>query len=133
MRATLLALLLTSVTVLPSYAKPILKWDPPAKYDHEYPGGLIITVLPGATISKLCSLMSGNPKEVPACSTWNKDMRACHVFIPAVGDAAGFEVDKAGQELLFSHEMGHCNGWPSNHPGVVNPFTGKVPEALPQK
>src|SRR5262245_37432859 len=83
---------------------------PPAEYDHFYDGDLTIKIVPD-----LISLRA-------ACGTDKETMLAC-----AMRNAKGCVIymveDRVMRErgwntgLLLRHEIGHCNGWPGDHPG----------------
>ncbi len=130
----LLAATLTCATVLPASAgQPVREWNAPAEFDKKYEGGLMVTVLPGERVPQVCGALEGKLANVPACSLRTKDGTVCHIFLPQVGGTtAGFDIDQKGLELLFRHEIGHCNGWAGDHRGVINPFTGKDP-GIPEK
>jgi hypothetical protein len=73
---------------------------PPPAYDHAYRGRLIVHVLPDSAASAACH--GGD-----ACST--RQGGTCIVILPRGHRALA---------LLRRHEIGHCNGWPADHPGA---------------
>ena len=85
---------------------------PPVEYDHPYKGG------------RLTWQMARDQQQVrDACpeSKFSIGALACtfryaNSCIVIVSDD---EIKKAGfpPDLIRRHEIGHCNGWPSNHPG----------------
>lgn len=77
--------------------------EPPAQYDHPYRGPVMEQRLSRWDIAKLCH------GPTPACA-WVKD-GVCHVVLPSD------ETDARLLTLMRRHEIGHCNGWPSDHRG----------------
>lgn len=100
----LLAAMLATTTAI----KPIPL--PPVEYDHPYTGVLVTTV---ATTLKgvrdLCPLPA-----VYGCA-FRMHSGGCLIVL-----APDKDIREAGwtTELVRRHEIGHCNGWPSNHPGA---------------
>lgn len=85
-------------------------WNPPARFDHPYHGHLIVHRLPQSEIVRLCRAMHmpGAGMNQHGCS--HRDIGWCEVWI----------IDKtfirATPQAVLRHEIGHCNGWPANHP-----------------
>jgi len=85
---------------------------PPAEYDRPYPGQLIVTKWRDYNLIRyICS--ETKPPAV-ACSVFHHDgdgkPTSCLIMLgPKVWD----------NERAYRHELGHCNGWPSNHPGAI--------------
>jgi hypothetical protein len=84
-------------------------WFPPVEYDQPYTGKLTIRRLETQEeIAKLCT----NSKAKIACTLSAKDRSFCHIFI------ANDDVIKKGKTsyiFVLRHELGHCNGWSSDH------------------
>jgi hypothetical protein len=85
---------------------------PPVEFDHDYSGKITFEIVKtqeelrgicGATYTKgmLACAMTRGPN--------------CKIVMPIddVIAARGWT-----PELILRHEIGHCNGWPSDHPGV---------------
>jgi hypothetical protein len=77
---------------------------PPPQYDKPYGGKLTKRMEPLADIAKLC----GSGKW--ACARVGGN--ACEIIIPELGGA----ITLALQNVVVRHEIGHCNGWPGDHP-----------------
>jgi hypothetical protein len=77
--------------------------EPPPQYDHPYKGQVIEQRLSFWQIIKLCH------GPTSACS-WVTD-GVCYIALPQD------EKDNRLIALMRQHEIGHCNGWPSNHQG----------------
>jgi hypothetical protein len=80
---------------------------PPPGYDHPYAGKLTVVVTKDANEAHW---MCKNDKHY-ACAY--RDATSCTIYISpdAVIEALG-----ASPERVRLHEIGHCNGWPGNHP-----------------
>src|SRR5262245_61016927 len=74
---------------------------PPVEYDHQYEGDLTIKMVP--TLADLYR----------ACSVYNNPvLLACsYRYASDVMRERGWNTG-----LLLRHEIGHCNGWPGDHP-----------------
>jgi len=98
--------------VVPGYNPLIL---PPVEYDHDYSGNLIVQEVP--TIEELLETCKLTVRWALGCTTltdWG-----CHVYL--VPESV---MKKYGwwKEAMMRHELGHCNGWPGDHPGQ-RPYT----------
>ena len=82
----------------------IMLLEPPAQYDHAYHGHVIEQRLSQLQIFFLCH------GPAPACSWVSKGV--CHIVFPNT------EKNEHAIALMRRHEIGHCNGWPGNHPGA---------------
>jgi hypothetical protein len=104
----------------PQTRHPIL---PPVEYDKPYDGDLTIKMVPTFEALRI------------ACNVYNPAMLAC-----AIHNAKSCVIYLVEDEvmrqrgwntgLLLRHEIGHCNGWPGDHPGqraVPSPLTHWVP------
>lgn len=97
---TILALMLL---ITPVSAKEVLAPLPPIKYDKPYKGKL--TVIHTDNVIGECGGWA------LACAYWDKGW--CKVVLPKKES-----VSKAQYARLWRHEIGHCNGWPGDHPGA---------------
>jgi len=77
--------------------------EPPAKYDHPFTGQVIERRMSFLQMLWNCHGPAG------ACSWVSKGV--CYIALPQG------EKDTRLIALIRQHEIGHCNGWPSNHPG----------------
>ena len=97
---------------------PIL---PPIEFDGPYKGELIVTVVSHEELVRRCpGLWAG----VLACAkTYGERIRPirCEIFIE---DEKAITARGYTRELMLRHEIGHCNGWPGDHPGQ-RPYDGK--------
>jgi len=76
--------------------------EPPAQYDHPYPGQVVEQRLSTLQIMLTCH----GPAE--SCAWVSNGV--CHIALPRD------EADVRMIALIRQHEIGHCNGWPSHHP-----------------
>lgn len=116
MRALLagLALLITSSAIAEPKKYLIL---PPVEYDHAYKGMLIVeTVATREELRTQCGAAFG-PWTLGCAwrSTYPAD--SCRIIMvdEKVMKAFGWRRD-----MILRHEIGHCNGWPGDHPGQRN-------------
>jgi hypothetical protein len=83
-------------------------WNPPARFDHAFGGKLILYRLPQKEVVRVCQNMPGAGMLQHGCSELKGD--TCTVIT----------INKtfmgATPAAVLRHEIGHCNGWPSNHP-----------------
>jgi len=99
---------------------PIL---PPPEYDRPYDGDLTIRVVPTFEALRV------------ACNVYNPAMLACarHNAKSCIVYLVEDELMRErgwNTGLLLRHEIGHCNGWPSDHPDerkLPTPLTHWVP------
>jgi hypothetical protein len=85
-------------------------WNPPARFDHAYSGKLTVHRLPQKQVAKVCTKVVGAfALNRHGCSTGDRAGR-CTVWI----------VDRTYMRAtplsVLRHEIGHCNGWPADHP-----------------
>lgn len=95
---------------------PIVKFNPyilpPKQYDHPYTEGTL-------TIEEVDSV----PELLAVCKL--KQARALGCAFPRAGSCRIVLVRESviksynwTRALMLRHEIGHCNGWPGDHPGV---------------
>jgi len=77
--------------------------EPPPQYDHPYRGQVIEQRVSFLQMIRLCHGLTRG------CS-WVKD-GVCYIALPQD------EKDERLIAFMRQHEIGHCNGWPSNHAG----------------
>jgi hypothetical protein len=112
---------------------------PPLEYDHPYSGKLtIIRLATGDEMRFACLLGTrafkfGLPPMGCSQRLW-RSARSCDVHIVADNVLATVGLT---YELMLRHEIGHCNGWPGDHPGMrflVEPRLNSLrPERYPEK
>lgn len=78
--------------------------EPPAIYDHPFPGTVIEHVVPGLDLLAHCWPYFF----ARACSFHVKGK--CYIYYSR-------EEAPAMKAAIRRHEEGHCNGWPADHPG----------------
>lgn len=85
---------------------------PPVEYDKPYKGKLTVETVPDQeTLARFCGA-AYVPGKTLGCAS--HDATSCRVLL--VPD----EIIKARgwtRALMLRHELGHCNGWPGDHPG----------------
>jgi hypothetical protein len=106
--AVLMACLLMASPAMAGKTDPT--WNPPKRFDHAYPGKLVVHRMPQTQIVNVCEKLLGKRSMIQhGCSVPPKNSR-CEIWI----------VDKtymgATPEAVIRHETGHCNGWPADHP-----------------
>jgi hypothetical protein len=79
---------------------------PPPQYSRPYHGRLVEIVIPLAEMARAC----GRPAW--ACA-YVISPALCLVYLPAVEPGL---ISTPQQQRLREHELGHCNGWPGDHP-----------------
>ena len=77
---------------------PAVGWPPPARYDHYYPGQLIVQMVDPSTFVRYCG------RNAEACSFPRGAQ--CLVILPQGSPYVA---------NLLRHERGHCNGWGRDH------------------
>ena len=109
MRHVLIALAALST---PAMAQAVI---PPAEYDYPFEGPVtVITVKDIDTVNKMCN----NPLAGLGCARImeTRDYGKICWIVMAHDDvirAKGWT-----PEIVKKHEVAHCNGWPSFHPGA---------------
>src|SRR5262249_58987305 len=82
---------------------------PPAEYDHYYEGDLTIRIV--ATIEELYAICQLKQPNLLACT-----LRNHHSCVIVLVDDDVMRRRSWTTGMLLRHEMGHCNGWPGDHP-----------------
>lgn len=94
---------------------------PPARYDHEYDGKIIVQMMHPRKVPAACRALfesagldelrkSVGPRQRGCAVVWRK-AKICKVII----------IDRPSEtgrtpEQVVRHERAHCNGWHSSHP-----------------
>jgi hypothetical protein len=91
------------------------EWNPPARYDHAYSGKLVLRKIPQEQLRAACdNLFIRNHLTIRATT----GMRGCS--FRKGGRCEVLTIDRtyrrATPQAALRHELGHCNGWPANHP-----------------
>jgi hypothetical protein len=95
-------------------------WLPPLEYDHPYTGKLHIIRADKNLLLKKCSAPLGLGADQLACADPSEN--ECVIFL-ASNDI--LEITGWSEEILLRHEIGHCNGWPGNHPNPQWIYLGR--------
>jgi len=82
---------------------PIYVLEPPASYNHAYPGPVIERVLPLSEARAACAHMGVH---ADACSWLARG--TCVLVIPRDGPVKDLKA-------YIRHERAHCNGWSHGH------------------
>ena len=86
---------------------------PPKQFDHPYAGKLkVVTVLQREEMRAFCG-EAFRPWTL-GCARRDETNNSCHIVI---ANDNIIREQKWTPELIMRHEIGHCNGWPGNHPG----------------
>jgi hypothetical protein len=95
---------------------PFWKVIPPAEYDRPYTGQLTITRGDAKTMKEVCP-KTAFPITLGCAHRYTKggEDYSCHVYIAEddILRPTGWSYN-----LVLRHELGHCLGWPGNHPGM---------------
>lgn len=87
---------------------------PPPEYDHHYEGHLILKLV-DSHLELLTLCEKQRQPNTLACARRAVDGERCWVFM-----LSDEQIRKRGYttEILLRHEIGHCNGWPGDHPNA---------------
>jgi hypothetical protein len=92
------------------------EWNPPARFDHDYSGELYVRRLPQPRVWEACRVLFSI---YGLKSTAYPEQRGCSI-ITSTNSCLVVTIDrefkKATPEAVLRHEIGHCNGWPADHP-----------------
>ena len=105
----------------PEKGQWVWRWRPPVEYDKPYEGVLITQRLPIDQLHKICAPyqlactmpISTGPNGIGWRLGFDGNRVACLMILPP--DSYILEHHQDPKEVL-RHELGHCNGWPSDHP-----------------
>ena len=91
---------------------------PPWQYDYPFTGELTVIYLPSIElVDRVCRMGSRGVKDVPlgyytrACALLQNNGLNCEIIMPH----KRLYTEKAWNSIM-RHEIGHCNGWPGDHP-----------------
>lgn len=88
---------------------------PPAQYDRPYTGSLTINTVPTQrALAEICPLAAARTPNMIGCAWRSHDGSQCRVTL--VRDSVVIALGSTRARIL-RHELGHCNGWPWDHPG----------------
>jgi hypothetical protein len=94
---------------MPTRSRPL----PPTQYDYPYGGRLNVTTMASQeAVRERCPSTRGLPVAL-ACSRHN--VTNCWIVI---ADDATITAAGVNPTIVRRHEIGHCNGWPSDHAGA---------------
>lgn len=83
------------------------RWPPPGRYAQEYRGALIEHRLPPEQVPAACERLIGLNANL-GCALWGNGF--CTIVI------IDHEHRNTKPAAVREHELGHCNGWPGDHP-----------------
>jgi len=97
-------------------------WRPPAEYDIPYTGILMIQRLPIDEVHKVCA-----PNQLACATPFSTRPDGRGTYISITGDRVACLIIMPTDDYIrkhspqiaegtLRHEMGHCNGWPADHP-----------------
>lgn len=84
-------------------------WEPPTRFQGEYGGEIIATYETYENVSAICRMLIGPEKPNYYGCAIERD-GVCLVI------AISETTDRITPASVYSHEVGHCNGWLYNHP-----------------
>lgn len=109
-------LALSLALAFPAYAQDSrdrAEWNPPHRYDFPYKGKLLELRLPRDQVLAACGQLFDQMK------VDSEVTRGCAVR-PVDGTCLIVMIDEPYKsttpEAVRRHEIGHCNGWPGDHP-----------------
>ena len=91
-------------------------WNPPRRFDHAFAGKLTIKRLPPREVETACRALLVKYK-IPVTSLTN--WRGCSLPVSkrsCIIIAVNKTFMGATPKAVIRHGVGHCNGWPANHP-----------------
>lgn len=116
-------LIMTLILLLPTQAFAAYggwAFSPPKRFEGKPPMPYTIIALPVTKIAKYCSAYKRFYNIVYGCAAIrDKPKKHCVVFIPdkslpnLAWPIGGVLIIKP--EMIFKHELAHCNGWPKDH------------------
>jgi hypothetical protein len=103
-----LALLLATATTAQAQLLP------PPQYDHEFPAQLTVeTVATQAELARICPNAAARTPNMIGCAIRANDGSSCRIIL--VPDSI-IQALHSTRSRILRHEIGHCNGWPADHP-----------------
>ena len=104
-------------TIAATAATAQAEWNPPPRYDTPYAGDLHTMPRPPAMVAAACAgLFAWADLDIQV----SMEQRGCAVYNGRECWVIHIDRDAYGTtpEAVLRHEIGHCNGWPANHPGM---------------
>jgi hypothetical protein len=80
---------------------------PPAEYDHDYDGELLLVRMAAEDISIVCKRALA-PGQTLTLGCSQSIGRSCRVMIAKDEELKQHGLD---YDIVYRHEVGHCNGW----------------------
>ncbi|WP_137933145.1 hypothetical protein [Mesorhizobium comanense] len=91
-------------------------WNPPRRFDHAFAGKLTIKRLPQREVERACRALFAKHKiRAESLTNW----RGCSLPVSkhsCIVIVVNKTFMRATPAAVIRHEVGHCNGWPANHP-----------------
>jgi hypothetical protein len=98
------------------YSSPIL---PPVEFDKPYAGKLMIRRVDSKEeVQRVCQLS----RPTVGCAV----KPVVDMCIIVIADDAAIAARGWTYEIVLRHEIGHCNGWPGDHPGARSSETART-------
>jgi hypothetical protein len=93
---------------------------PPARYDHPYPGKMILRRIHPIDVPAACRALFERAELPEHKKRVVPTQRGCAVRFYATKVCEVITIDRTAYntlpEAVIRHERGHCNGWRWNHP-----------------
>jgi hypothetical protein len=87
---------------------------PPAQYDKPYTGRLTVDTVPTQrALAEVCPAAAARTANMIGCAIRTHDGSHCRVTL--VEDSVIIALGSTRARIM-RHELGHCNGWPADHP-----------------
>lgn len=113
MKMLIAALALVVMTGAANAGRNDATWNPPARFDKPYTGTAVKRYMPQPEVVRECDRL-GNGKYKHKMDTRGCAKRIRKDFCIVVISIKTYK--KATPSAILRHELGHCNGWPGNHP-----------------
>jgi len=95
----------------PAYA---IQVEPPAYYDHEFAGEVIVTEISmEQRLRKICEGFGANFQGQAGMACAFTLRGKCFIFTLSDRELELWNYDA---KTVLRHERAHCNGWPNDHP-----------------
>lgn len=96
-------------------------WTPPARYNHPYEGKIFVRMVHPRDVPAACRALYRRSGLAHRVNTIRPDQLGCSVVWHDPDECSVVIIDRPSPtgrtpEELIRHELGHCNGWPSDHP-----------------
>lgn len=88
---------------------------PPPYYDRPYLGRLTVDTVPTQrALAEVCPAAAARTPNLIGCAKRNHEGTDCRIIL--VSDSLIIALGSTRARIM-RHELGHCNGWPADHPG----------------